>query len=368
MPSDRALPSPPGKIAFFLTGHGFGHAVRNCALMEALPAGVDIDIYTSIPESFFRDELHRPFRVIPCEIDCGCLQADTVEVDVEGTLARYLELDRERPDAIARYAPMLRAGGADLVVADTPPLALPIAEAAGVPAWCVCNFTWLDIYAPYVAKHPRYLEMFRRMQADYALADRHVRIHPAMAGAGAFAIEPAGIVCRPARRRRDAFAERFGLDPARKWALIYIGSFGLEGVDWARLADYPDWEFMGLYPLAGAPANYRFLKKDLSFRYADLNASCDLVLGKLGYGLVAECLAQAKPVIFLGRRDFDEFPVLKGVLEERGLGVEIPLDRFLSLDIGAELRALAEAPHRPVKATGVSDILRKMGYAGDNPL
>lgn len=352
----------PGKIAFFLSAHGYGHGVRNSALIEALPPGVDVDIYTSLPESFFREELHRPLRVIPCEIDCGCLQTDTVEVDVEGTLARYLEIDGRRGEAVSRFAPMLRESGADLVIADTPPLAFPVAKAAGIPAWSLCNFTWLDIYAPFLSKHPGYLGMIRRMEADYALADRHIRFHPYMEVATPWEVESVGMVCRPGQSRREAFADRFGLDAGKKWCIVYVGSYGLEGVDWGGLARFPDWEFMGLFPLPGAPANYRYLKKDLGFRYADLNASCDLVLGKLGYGLVTECLAKSKPVLFLGRRDFEEFPMLKRVLEERGQGMEIPLADFMAMDIGAALESLSGRRFQPVAATGIPDILQKMGF------
>lgn len=352
------------RIAFFLSGHGFGHAVRESALIEALPEGIEVDIYTSVPESFFRDEVRRKVTVIPCEIDCGCLQTDTVEVDVEATLARYAEIESGRRDLVARYAALLARSRADLVIVDTPPLALPIAKAAGVVSWCICNFTWLDIYAPYVARHPRYLEMFARMRADYSLADRHIRLFPCMKGQDAWPTEEAGLVCRPGRPRREEFARRFDLDPDRKWALVYVGSFGLEGVDWHRLDRYPDWEFMGLFPLAGAPARYRYLKKDLSFRYADLNATCDLVIGKLGYGLVAECLAAARPILFLGRRDFAEFALLKGLVEGRGMGREIPLERFKRLDFGGDLEALTTGAIEPMQATGVADILGKMGFPG----
>ena len=352
------------RIAFFLSGHGFGHAVRESACIEALPEGFAVDIYTAIPESFFRDEVRRPTRVIPCEIDCGCLQTDTVEVDVQGTLERYAEIESRRGEHVARFAPMLKASGAALAVGDTPPLAFRIAEAAGVPAWCVCHFTWLDIYRPYVAKHPRYLSMLARMREDYARADRHLRLFPHMPGDPSLPAEPVGMVCRPGRPRREEFARRFGLDPGKRWALIYVGSFGLDGVDWGRLARYPDWEFMGLDPLAGAPANYRYLKKDLSFRYADLNASCDLVIGKLGYGLVAECLAAARPILFLGRKDFAEFELLKGLVEERGMGREIPLERFKRVDFGEDLETLSGTPLEPLQATGVADILRKMELAG----
>jgi hypothetical protein len=352
------------RIAFFLSGHGFGHAVRESAVMEALPADVAVDIYTSIPPSFFQDEVRRPTRVIPCEIDCGCLQTDTVEVDVEGTLARYAGIESRRQEHIARFAPVLADSGADLVLADTPPLAFPIAKAAGIPAWGICNFTWLDIYGPYVETRPRYLDMYARMRADYALADRHLRLFPHMEGDPALPAEPVGMVCRPGRPRRAEFAARFDLDPEKKWALVYVGSFGLEGVDWHRLARYPDWEFMGLYPLEGAPANYRYLKKDLSFRYSDLNASCDLVIGKLGYGLVAECLASARPILFLGRKDFAEFALLKGLVEGRGMGLEIPLERFRQVDFGEELEELTAKPLEPLQATGVADILRKLGFTG----
>ena len=44
--SRQALPDQ--KIAFFLSGHGFGHGVRNSAVIEALPADVEVDIYTSL--------------------------------------------------------------------------------------------------------------------------------------------------------------------------------------------------------------------------------------------------------------------------------------------------------------------------------
>lgn len=355
-------PRAPRKIAFFLTGHGFGHAVRESALMEALPAGVEIDIYTSIPEDFFRDEVHRPVRVIPCEIDCGCLQSDTIHVDVEGTLSRYAEIEAGRATHIDIYAKMLKASGADLVIGDAPPLAFAIARAAGIPSISLCNFTWLDIYAPYIAEHPRFAPMFDRMRADYALADRHLRLFPSMTGQAVAPEEGVGLVCRPGLSARADFARRFNLDPGRKWCLIYVGSFGLDGVDWSGLSRYRDWEFMGLYPLEGAPGNYRFLKKDLSFRYADLNASCDLVLGKLGYGLVAECLAQAKPVLFLGRKDFAEFDLLRDLVVGRGLGREIPLDRFKRAELGPDLAELTSIRREKLAATGVADILAKLGY------
>jgi hypothetical protein len=349
------------RIAFFLSGHGFGHGVRQSAIMEALPPSVDLDIFTSLPASFFREELHRPYTLHPCEIDCGCLQNSTVDVDIEATLSRYAEIDAGREGHIARWSEALRDIRPDRVLGDIPPLCFPIAKAAGIGSWAVSNFTWLDIYRPYVESRPRYRDMLRRMEQDYALADKRFLLYPHMDGGYPGGSESAGILCRPGRERRAEFAGRFGIDPGKRWALIYVGSHGLEGVAWENLARFPDWEFLGLYELKGAPANYRVVRKDPSFRYADLTASCDLVIGKLGYGLVTECLTQGKPVLFLGRKDFSEFAMLKALVEDEGLGREIPLEDFLRLDLESALQDLTARPLRPREAGALAFFLEKMG-------
>jgi hypothetical protein len=321
-----------------------------------------VDIYSSLPDAFFHEELNRPYRLIPCEIDCGCLQTSTVEVDVVATLARYAELDSDRAGAIKYFSAHLKSSRADLVIGDIPPLAFPIARAAKIPSWNLCNFEWTDIYQPYVASHPRYRDMLQRMQDDYSMADRWIRFFPWMENTRRDTYEEIGMVCRMGSPKRREFAQRFGLDEGKKWCLIYVGSFGLDGVAWERLRGFPDWEFLGLYALEGASKNYHQIPKDISFRYADLTASVDLVLGKLGYGLVSECLSLGKPILFLGRNAFAEFDMLRQLVMDRGLGSEISLERFLALDLEPELEALTSVRHLALPSTGVAQILEKMGF------
>jgi hypothetical protein len=46
------------RIAYFVSPHGFGHAARAAAVMEALSeidTGVQFEIFTTVPFWFFRD-------------------------------------------------------------------------------------------------------------------------------------------------------------------------------------------------------------------------------------------------------------------------------------------------------------------------
>jgi UDP:flavonoid glycosyltransferase YjiC (YdhE family) len=45
-------------------------------------------------------------------------------------------------------------------------------------------------------------------------------------------------------------------------------------------------------------------------RYEDLVAACDAVVSKPGYGIVAECIANATPLVYTARGRFAEYPCL----------------------------------------------------------
>ncbi len=352
----------PRHLAFFITGHGFGHGVRESSLINALPPEINVTIFTSLPELFFREELKNPFTYEYCEIDCGCIQRNTIEVDIIATLEAYQKINAQRDELIAHYSQRLKDIAAEGVIGDIPPLAFPIAQAANLSSWAIGNFSWAEIYAPYIEAHPQYAALLVAIKADYALATQHFYLHPGFPQQSFPQSLNIGILARQGESRRHQLAERFGLNNHKKWCLVYMGNYGLDGVVWKKLAELSEWEFFGLYALAGAAANYHILQKDADYSYADLTASCDLVLGKLGYGLVSECLAYAKPVLFLGRRDFCEFEALKSLLEKKGQGLEISWEKLQNLQISTEMGQLMQANVTPEPAHGVANFLSAMGY------
>ena len=54
-----------------------------------------------------------------------------------------------------------------------------------------------------------------------------------------------------------------------------------------------------------------------------------MLLGKIGYGTVSECLAHGTPLVFVRRDYFNEEPFLRRLLQLHGAAVEIKRRDFL---------------------------------------
>jgi hypothetical protein len=79
-------------ILYYLTAHGYGHALRSCAICNEFSREVRVTFRTFIPRKFFQEETRNPFGYFPGQLDCGCIQRDSVTVDKEETLITYMKL------------------------------------------------------------------------------------------------------------------------------------------------------------------------------------------------------------------------------------------------------------------------------------
>ncbi len=360
-PSRRKFPT---RIAWFVTGHGYGHAARSARLINQLPAGTEVTLFTTIEPAFFQRSLTREHQTVYCEIDCGCIQRDAADIDVAATLERYAEINGQRQVLIERYAAQLTARGIEMVIADIPPLAFAIAEAAGVPSVGISNFTWAEIYADYLDSAPWFAAQLDSMRADYRCADAYVRLYPHINEQPCAQVRDVGLLlsaghCRP----RHEVAKILNLDTDRPWCLVYFGAAGLRTSCWSALDDYPQWCFIGLYDLPGAGANYQRIALSAQITHSDVMAGASAVLGKLGYGLVSECLALGTPVIFPHRAQFCEFPALRDSLLARAQGFEISAAALAAGQLTTALQWCTTRPAVPLAPleVGNSAILNTLG-------
>ena len=72
-------------LVWYVTGHGFGHATRVCAVLQHLPKSIDVEIVTSVPRWLFDRSLARQFGYRQLLHDPGLVQKDSVLFDPEAT-------------------------------------------------------------------------------------------------------------------------------------------------------------------------------------------------------------------------------------------------------------------------------------------
>ncbi|PSR93573.1 L-arabinokinase [Actinidia chinensis var. chinensis] len=140
-------------FAYYVTGHGFGHATRVVEVVRNLIlAGHDVHVVTGAPDFVFTTEIQSPRLFLrKLVLDCGAVQADALTVDRLASLEKYSETAVvPRASILAAEVEWLNSIKPDLVVSDVVPVACRAAADAGIRSVCVTNFSWDFIYAEYV--------------------------------------------------------------------------------------------------------------------------------------------------------------------------------------------------------------------------
>jgi len=288
-------------LVFYISGHGLGHASRDIELIEALlkrAPGLKIAVRSSVASWVFERIRGPRVEVTPCETDPGVVQVDSLRLDEDETARRaatfYSTVDRRVRDEAA----VLRRIAPALVIADAPPIAIAAAHAAGMPSVLVSNFTWDWIYAFY----PQFDSIAPGVVGTIADGYRHATLALRLPIPGGFesiahVTEDIPFIARRSHRPRAETRQALGLNGHRLMVLSSFGGYGLE-LPFERIAaDDLDVVSPPRQPPAG-------------LRYEDLVAAADVVVSKPGYGIVSECVANERPLLFTSRGRFAEYDVM----------------------------------------------------------
>jgi L-arabinokinase len=354
-------------VAFYITGHGFGHATRMAAVASALAERVPtvrLSLVTTVPESLLRLNLSLPFRLRPQALDIGVIQHDSLRLDPAESLTAYQRLLERQPTLIEEEAALLRQDGVDAVVADIPPAAFPVARRAGVPGVGISNFSWDWIYADYVRALPQFGPVLETIRDDYGRADLFLRL-PFHGPCDAFkAVRDIPMIARRSRRPREEVRELLGLNGARPVILLSFGGFEVQGINFDRVEALDEYFFLVTQPPPRPIRNVRLVTLG-RIKYEDVVAQADAVITKPGYGIVSDCLANRTPVLYTSRGEFAEYPCLVEGLERFGVSAFIENRDLLAGNWRGGLEALLQRPRTwgdlPVNGAEVAaDILQAL--------
>ena len=312
-------------VAVVVSAHGFGHAARACAVIEALAErrpDLHFEIITTVPRWFFAQSLTAPFSLHRFTTDVGLVQRTPLEEDLDATADR---LDRllaggGRLERLAERIGRLRCRA---VLADIAPLGIAAARRLGIPAVLVENFTWDWIYDGYGGREPRLAQHGAALAALSATADLHVQTEPACRPvASALAVPP---VARQRRAAPAAVRRSLGIPDEARLVVLTMGGVG--------------WTYRGLasaerhrrawFAVPGGAQRRRrrgrvvLLPFHSELYHPDLVQAADVVVGKLGYSTVAETYHARAAMAFISRPRFRESEVLAEFVRRTAPSAEI---------------------------------------------
>ena len=294
-------------IVYYITGHGFGHARRAAAVIRRLRErrpDVRVVVRTSASEGLFEDlqvEVHKT------DMDPGAVEDDPLTINPERTRERVGKCLGEKRGLVETEVLDIPKDTA-LIATDATFLAGEVAEKAGVPCVAVTNFTWDWIYEPFLGQ-----DMVEEIQASYRKMAGILKL-PFGGRVEMFAkVVQVPLIVNPAGELREKVLEKMGLDPGDRRPRVLVGQRG--GIPpqtlLQTLPKTPQVVYLAPQePPLNAPENLRAIRTGRELSFSDVLRACDVVVSKLGYGTVADCIAAQTRLLWPARSGFREDEVM----------------------------------------------------------
>lgn len=331
-------------LVYYISSHGYGHGTRSadiiCGLNRHFPDQPVIAV-SNLPTDFLRARIPSPLTEFRAgAFDVGLIQSDSIKGDVDATFAAVRDLYADETALIEQEHAFLETSNAVGIVSDIAAIPICAAKELGLPVVAVSNFSWDWIYAAF--NEARWEPYIDRFAASYALADVLLRL-PFACPMDAFAhAVDVPLLAEPCAPDRERLAELSGADLSKRWVLI-----SLVQLDWAPAAiraieALDDYEFFTVSPLRFPGTRLHCIERE-QMSFPQILASCDVVVTKPGFGIVSECIANDKPMIYTDRADFAEYDYLVRDIERYLKNAHISGSAFYSGDLGPALTRLADA-------------------------
>ena len=293
-----------------ITNHGFGHAVRAASVaakIQELNPDILLVLVTTAPRWLLDSYIEGDFIHRPRGFDVGVIQSDSFDMDLDATLEKMQQIRSQQQQIIAGEVNFIHTNKVGLVLADIPPLAAPIAKAAGIECWMLSNFGWDYIYRDWGSK---FYDIADWISECYGKCDRLFRL-PLAESMSAFPhIIDVGLTGGTPKFDLAQLKANFAITtPPEKTILLTFGGLGLNQIPYENLAQFSDWQFITFDRKAPNLPNLLQIQ-DHQYRPVDFLPICGRVISKPGYSTFAEALRVGTPIVSLTREGFLEAHLL----------------------------------------------------------
>ncbi len=330
-------------IYIAITNHGFGHAVRAASVAAQIQKQnpeILLIFATKAPRWLLESYVGGDFIYRPRAFDVGVIQSDALNMDREATLAAWQDIRQRQHSIIASEVEFLHLNRVGLILADIPPLAAPMAKAAGIPCWMMGNFGWDFIYRPWGGE---FIDLADWIGDCFQQCDRLFRL-PFHEPMSAFPnITDTGLTGGTPHYHPDILRQTFNITtPPEKTVLLSFGGLGLQKIPYENLSRFPDWQFItfdrqapnlpNLVKISAREIPKITANRDIEpklLRPVDFMPLCGRIVSKPGYSTFAEAMRLHVPVVSLQREGFAESPLLLQALQQHAYHQIVSPEAFM---------------------------------------
>ncbi len=323
------------KIAYFVSHHGFGHAARASAVMQAFHAirpDADFELFTRAPRWFFDTSLTFSYGYHEITTDVGLVQPTPLEEDLPATIRKLTDFLPFPSGTDSPIVQQLMRSRFDLCICDISPFGLAAARAAGITSVLIENFTWDWIYAGYLAECPEFNHFIPQFAQTFQNADFHIQSEPVcqLSPLSSLLTNP---IARKPRLSSNELRKLLHIPVQASVVLITMGGFELDFSYINQLAANRKIWFV-IPGGAASEVEYRsnlvLLPHHSYFFHPDLINAADAVVSKAGYSTIAEAFHAGIPFGYVSRDQFRESPILSAFIQGNMQGIEINGETFQS--------------------------------------
>ncbi len=334
-------------ILYYITGHGYGHAVRSSQVVEALQLTrpqLEILVRTTAP-----DWLFPPVTYSHRAIDVGVVQNDSLSMDVEATLQACRCLHERLPEITREESQYVRDHKVGVIVGDIPPLCFEIASRANLPSVAITNFTWEFIYRGYIPQYSDFVPLVAEMERSYKQATLALAL-PYSCELDVFPRREAiPWIARVSPLTQLEARRKLNLPRSATIILLSFGGLGVNHLPWTKLARLSEYYFIASGSIRSEENNLRIIP-DGQRDYAAVVRAADVIVTKPGYGILADAIAHNTAVLYTDRGEFAEHAKLVEALSDCTNAEFIPQSELFAGNLEPYLkRVLSRAPkqHTP---------------------
>lgn len=326
-------------LAVAISSHGYGHGAQTATVLTALRTrypDLRLTLLTGLARKFLENRIPGEFELIDWRGDFGMQMSSALKVDLVRSAADYAMFHANWDARLAETIVLLERLAPDLLLANVPYLPLAASARIGMPSIALCSLNWADIYRHYFSGRPEAPAIIDCMLSAYNSAESFLCPAPSLAMPDVHNVQPIGPLARLGRDCRAALCALLDVPESQRLVVIAPGGIPLNlPIHGWPVADDISWIVPDDWAVTRADMH---AFTSLGMNFTDLLVSVDAVLGKLGYGTVAECACNGTPLLYMPRLDWPEEDCLAEWLQVHGRCAPIEVDQVLR----GEMRELLE--------------------------